>query len=151
MISSKFFITHPRLSSVIAVVMVLIGLITIFVLPVSQYPDITPPQIVVSAVYRGANAQIVSDMIATPIENKLNGLDNLLYMSSTSTDDGAYTLTLTFDIGTDANIAQVKVENRLQQVQSLLPETVIKEGLNVTRQKAKILGLNFNLQITGKI
>ena len=137
---SAFFITHPRFSGVIAVVMVLLGLIAALVLPVSQYPDITPPQIVVSTVYPGASAQIVSDMIATPIENKLNGLDGLLYMSSNSTDDGTYTLTLTFDIGTDANIAQVKVENRLQQVQSLLPDIVIQEGLNVVQQSANILG-----------
>ena len=137
---SAFFITHPRFSGVIAVVMVLLGAIAGFILPVSQYPNITPPQIVVSTVYPGASAQIVADMIATPIENKLNGLDGLLYMSSNSTDDGTYTLTLTFDIGVDANIAQVKVENRLQQVQSLLPSMVIQEGLNVVQQSANILG-----------
>ncbi|MBP5344076.1 MAG: efflux RND transporter permease subunit [Alphaproteobacteria bacterium] len=137
---SAFFITHPRFSGVIAVVMVLLGLIACLVLPVSQYPAITPPQIVVSTVYPGASAQIVADMIATPIENKLNGLEGLLYMSSNSTDDGTYTLTLTFDIGTDANIAQVKVENRLQQVQSLLPDIVIQEGLDVVQQSANILG-----------
>lgn len=137
---SRFFIEKPRFSGVIAVVMVLIGLIAIVVLPVSQYPQITPPQIVVTATYPGAGATVLTDTVAVPIENALNGIDGVLYMSSTSSDDGTYQLTITFNIGVDPDMAQVKVENRLQQVKSLLPDIVNQEGLDVKTQSANILG-----------
>ena len=107
---SSFFITRPRFAGVIALVMVLAGIIAGIVLPISQYPDITPPQIIVSANYPGANAHVLADTVATPIENQINGVEGMLYMSSTSTDTGQYTLTVTFDIGIDPDIAQVKVE-----------------------------------------
>ena len=138
--TSRFFIEKPRFSGVIAVLMVLIGLIAIIVLPVSQYPQITPPQIVVTATYPGAGATVLADTVAVPIENALNGIDGVLYMSSTSSDDGTYQLTITFNIGVDPDMAQVKVENRLQQVKSLLPDVVNQEGLDVKTQSANILG-----------
>ncbi len=138
--TSRFFIENPRFSGVIAVVMVLVGLIALVVLPISQYPQITPPQIVVTATYPGAGATVLSDTVAVPIENALNGIDGVLYMSSTSSDDGTYQLTVTFNIGVDPDMAQVKVENRLQQAKSLLPDIVNQEGVDVKTQSANILG-----------
>ena len=141
MISSEFFIRRPRFAGVISCVLVLLGLMAIVVLPVSQYPDITPPQIVVSTSYPGASAGVVQDTVATPIENQLNGVEGMLYMSSTSNDNGDYKLTITFDVGTDADIAQVKVQNRLQQITSFLPDIVNQEGITVETQTADILGM----------
>ncbi|MBQ4084475.1 MAG: efflux RND transporter permease subunit, partial [Alphaproteobacteria bacterium] len=141
MILSDFFITRPRFAIVVSIVMVLLGLMAIVVLPVSQYPQITPPQIVVQASYPGASAGVVVDTVAVPIENKLNGVEGMLYMESTADDNGDYQLTITFDIGTDPDIAQVKVENRLQQVNPFLPDIVRQEGLSVTTQMANILGM----------
>ena len=106
---SEYFIDKPRFAGVIAIVMVLLGLMAIVVLPVSQYPEITPPQIVVSTNYPGANAQVLVDTVAVPIENEINGVEDMLYMSSTSDDNGSYNLTITFNIGTNPDIAQVKV------------------------------------------
>lgn len=136
---SSFFIARPHFAGVIALVMILAGIIAGFVLPVSQYPDITPPQIIVSANYPGANASVLADTVATPIENQINGVEGMLYMSSTSTDTGQYTLTITFDIGTDPDIAQVKVENRLDKAKPFLPQIVVQEGLDVHQQSANIL------------
>lgn len=136
---SRFFITHPRFSGVIAVLMVLIGTIAGFILPISQYPQITPPQIIVEATYPGANAQVLVDTVAVPIENQINGVEGMLYMSSTANDSGTYQLTITFNIGVDPDIAQVKVENRLDQVKSILPEIVTQEGLSVKTQSANML------------
>ncbi len=138
---SAYFIDKPRFAGVISIIMVLLGLLAIAVLPISQYPQITPPQIVVSATYPGASAQVVVDTVAIPIENQINGVEGMLYMSSTSDDDGSYQLTITFDIGTDPDIAQVKVENRLQQVTSQLPTIVNEEGLTVKTQSANILAM----------
>lgn len=138
---SEYFIDKPRFAGVVSIVMVLLGLLAIAVLPVSQYPEITPPQIVVQTNYPGANAQVLVDTVAVPIENEINGVENMLYMSSTSDDNGQYTLTITFNIGTDPDIAQVKVQNRLQQVASQLPAIVNQEGLSVKTQNPNILGM----------
>ena len=138
---SKYFIDRPRFAVVISIIMVLIGLLAIFVLPVSQYPQITPPQIVVSTNYPGASAQVVVDTVAIPIENQINGVEDMLYMSSTSNDEGNYKLTITFNIGTDPDIAQVKVQNRLSQVMSQLPSIVQQEGVNVTTEMSNMLAL----------
>lgn len=138
---SAFFIKHPRFAIVIAIAMILFGLMAIAVLPVSQYPEITPPQIIVDATYPGANASVVEDMVAIPIENAVNGVDGMLYMSSNSDDSGKYKLTITFDIGVDPDMAQVKVQNRIQQITSTLPDVVNKEGLNVRTQSSNILGM----------
>ncbi|MBP5399107.1 MAG: efflux RND transporter permease subunit [Alphaproteobacteria bacterium] len=138
---SQYFIDKPRFAAVVSVVMVLLGFLALAVLPISQYPQITPPQIVVSASYPGANAKVLVDTVAIPIENQVNGVDNMLYMSSSSTDDGNYKLTITFEIGTDPDIAQVKVQNRLNQVMSQLPAIVQQEGLDVTTQSSNMLAL----------
>lgn len=138
---SAFFIDRPRFAIVISIIMVLLGLLAIIVLPISQYPQITPPQIVVRTTYPGANAETLVDTVAVPIENKVNGVENMLYMSSSSDDNGSYTLTVTFDVGTNPDISQVKVQNRLQQVTSDLPAIVTQEGLDVTTQNPNILGL----------
>ena len=118
---SEFFIRRPRFAGVVAIIMVLLGLIALILLPVSQYPNITPPQIIVEATYPGANAQLLIDTVGIPIENQINGVEGMLYMSSTATDNGTYQLTITFNVGTDPDIAQVKVENRLEQAKALLP------------------------------
>ena len=138
---SAFFINRPRFAIVVSVVMILLGLLALAVLPVAQYPEITPPQIVVSTNYIGANAKVLADTVAIPIENEINGVDNMLYMSSSSDDNGSYKLTVTFEVGTDSDIAQVKVQNRLQQVTSELPEEVTQYGLNVRTQNANMLGM----------
>ena len=138
---SKFFIDRPRFAIVISLILILLGAISIKVLPVSQFPDITPPQISVKTQYLGANAEVLADTVAVPIENQINGIENMLYMSSTSDDNGSYTLTITFDIGTNPDIAQVKVQNRLQQVNSDLPQEVIQNGLTVSTENSDMLGL----------
>ena len=138
---SAYFINRPRFAIVISVVMVLLGLLAIAVLPISQYPEITPPQIIVKTTYPGANAEVLTDTVAAPIENKINGVENMLYMSSSSDDAGNYTLTITFNVGANPDISQVKVQNRLQQVNSELPATVTQEGIDVTTQNPNILAL----------
>lgn len=138
---SEYFIDKPRFAGVIAIVMILLGVLAIAVLPVSQYPEITPPQIVVSTNYPGASAGVLVDTVAVPIENEINGVEDMLYMSSTSDDSGAYQLTITFNIGTNPDIAQVKVENRLQQVTSQLPAIVVQEGLSVKTQSTNLLAM----------
>ena len=138
---SAFFINRPRFAIVVSIIMVLLGLLALVVLPVAQYPEITPPQIAVSTNYIGANAKVLADTVAIPVENEINGVDNMLYMSSSSDDNGKYSLTITFEIGTDADIAQVKVQNRLQQVTSELPEEVMQYGLDVRTQNANMLAM----------
>ena len=138
---SAFFINRPRFAIVMSIVMILLGILAVFVLPVAQFPEITPPQIAVSATYTGANAQVLADTVAVPIENEVNGVDNMLYMSSSSDDNGSYKLTVTFEVGTDADIAQVKVQNRLQQVTSDLPPEVTQYGLEVKTQNSNMLAM----------
>ena len=138
---SEYFITRPRFAGVVSTVLVLLGLLAIAVLPVSQYPNITPPQIVIKASYPGASAKVLVDTVAIPIENAVNGVEDMLYMSSTSNDNGSYTLTITFNVGTDPDMARVKVQNRLQQVNSQLPEIVTKQGIDITSQLANMLAM----------
>lgn len=138
---SEFFINRPRFAIVVSIVMIILGLLALAVLPIAQFPEITPPQIVVSTNYIGANAKVLADTVAIPIENEINGVDNMLYMSSSSDDNGKYTLTITFEVGTDADIAQVKVQNRLQQVTSELPEEVTQYGLDVSTQNSNMLAM----------
>ncbi len=123
-----FFIRKPRFALVISVCIVIVGLISLATLKQESYPDVTPPQISVSASYMGANAEVIESSIATVLENKLNGVENLSYMSSTSTD-GNYSLTMYFKVGSDKNINLMNVQNRIQQVQSQLPEEVKRTGV----------------------
>src|SRR5436309_4819975 len=109
---SRFFIDRPIFASVLSIVITLAGGIALFTLPVAQYPEITPPTVEVSAVYPGANAQVVADTVAAPIEQQVNGVEDMLYMSSQCANDGSYKLTVTFKPGTDLNISQVLVQNR---------------------------------------
>lgn len=138
---SEYFINHPRFAAVISIILVLLGGLAIAVLPVSQYPNITPPQIIVKATYPGASAKVLLDTVGIPIENAVNGVEDMLYMSSTSNDNGTYTLTITFNVGTDPDMARVKVQNRLQQVNSQLPEEVNKQGIDITSQSANMLAM----------
>lgn len=132
---SKFFIERPVLSNVLAFVMMLLGGVAIATLPVSQYPAITPPTIQVTASYPGASARTMADMVAMPIEQQVNGVKGMLYMQSSCTNGGNYTLIVTFDIGTDPNEAQVLVQNRVSQALAQLPKSVQTQGV-VTQTKS---------------
>ena len=136
---SGFFIDRPKLAIVISVVIVLAGLLALAVIPIAQYPNITPPQIQVSATYPGADAQTVADTVAAPIETQINGVQNAMYVQSTSSNTGSYSLTVTFDIGTDPSIDQVNVQNRLSLAQSQLPAAVTQEGLTVRQASTGFL------------
>ncbi len=136
---SKFFIERPVLANVIALVTVLIGMVALFGLPVSQYPNVVPPTIAVTARYPGASAQAVIDTVALPIEQQVNGVPGMLYMQSTSGSDGTYSLIVTFDIGTDLNFAQILVENRVNAALAGLPQAVQAQGINVQQKSTAIL------------
>ncbi|STY09050.1 RND multidrug efflux transporter Mex [Legionella pneumophila] len=136
---SKFFIERPVLANVIALFIVFIGIIAIAVLPVSQYPAIVPPTIQVTTTYPGADAKTLINTVALPIEQQVNGVEDMLYMQSTSTSGGTYTLIVTFAIGTDLNYAQVLVQNRVQAAMAQLPESVQKQGVIVQQKSTAIL------------
>ncbi len=135
----KFFINRPIFAWVIAIMIMLIGLLAVKSLPVSQYPPIAPPQITINAVYPGASAQTVQDTVTQVVEQKLNGIDNLIYMSSTSDSAGAVAINLTFKAGTDPNIAQVQVQNKLQLAVPLLPQIVQRQGIQVVKSTKNFL------------
>jgi HAE1 family hydrophobic/amphiphilic exporter-1 len=136
---SRFFIERPVFANVIAVVMVLIGAVALWALPIEQYPEITPPTIRVTATYPGANAGTLAETVAAPIEQQVNGVQDMLYMSSTSSGDGSYSLTVTFDIGTDLDEAQVLVQNRVALAEPQLPEEVRRQGVSVKKQSTNII------------
>ncbi|HEX3997395.1 MAG TPA: multidrug efflux RND transporter permease subunit [Pirellulales bacterium] len=136
---SRFFIEHPVFANVIAVLTLVFGGVTVFELPIEQYPDITPPTVQVTTTYPGASAQVVADTIASPIEEQVNGVEHMLYMSSTSASDGSYTLIVTFDVGTDPNMDQVLVQNRVQTALPLLPPEVQLEGVVTQKQSTDIV------------
>src|ERR1700761_4751831 len=136
---SKYFIEHPVLANVLAIVLVLIGAVSLFRLPVSQYPNVVPPTVSVTTRYPGASAQTVIDTIALPIEQQVNGVDRMLYMQSTSASDGTYSLTVTFAIGSDPDIDQVLVQNRVQLALASLPEPVQAQGVSVQKKNTSIL------------
>jgi multidrug efflux pump len=135
----RFFIQRPIFAWVIAIMIMLAGLLAVKTLPVSQYPPIAPPQITINAMYPGASAQTVQDTVTQVIEQKLNGIDNLIYMSSTSDSAGAVAINLTFKAGTDPNIAQVQVQNKLQLATPLLPQVVQKAGISVVKSTKNFL------------
>src|SRR5437016_1551232 len=136
---ARFFIDRPVLAWVISIVIVLMGLIASGLLPIAQYPDVTPPTVRVTAFYPGANAQVVADTVAAPIEQQVNGVEGMLYMSSQSTNDGAYTLTVTFRPGSDLNLAQVLVQNRVTLAQPVLPDLVKRRGVTVKKKSPSVL------------
>ncbi len=136
---SKFFIERPRFAVVISLIISLSGLICLWTLPVALYPEITPPEVRVSASYPGASADVVATTIGIPLEEELNGVEDMIYMSSTSSD-GSYSLTITFKSGTDPDMAQVKVQNRIQQASGQLPTEVTRRGMSVRRMSSGMLG-----------
>jgi HAE1 family hydrophobic/amphiphilic exporter-1 len=136
---SRFFIDRPIFANVIAIITVLFGVVAMNRLPVERYPSITPPTVVVGTTYPGANAQVVADTVAAPIEQQVNGVENMMYMSSTSSADGSYSLTVTFEIGTNLDQAQVQVQNRMAIAEPQLPEDVRRQGITVKKQSTNIV------------
>ncbi len=136
---SRFFIHRPIFAAVLSIVIIIVGLVTLRSLPIAQYPEIAPPTVQVTAAYPGASATVLASTVAQPIEEQLNGTEGMLYMSSTSTNNGEYRLTVTFEVGIDLDMAQVLVQNRVSQAEALLPETVQRIGLTVEKQSTNIL------------
>ncbi len=136
---SKFFIERPIFANVIAIITMLVGGVALWDLPIEQYPEITPPTIRVTTNFPGANAGTVSDTVASPIEQQVNGVENMMYMQSTSSGDGSYSLTVTFEIGTDLDEAQVLVQNRTSIAEPQLPEEVRRQGVTVKKQSSNII------------
>ena len=137
---SRIFIERPRFAMVISIVLTLAGIIPVFSLPIALYPEITPPEVVVSASYPGASAEVIAKTVGIPLEEEINGVEDMLYMSSSS-ENSSYQLTVTFKVGVDRDMAQVKVQNRIQQAQSKLPTDVTRQGLTVKSRSSNMLGM----------
>ncbi|MDH3991048.1 MAG: efflux RND transporter permease subunit, partial [Gammaproteobacteria bacterium] len=136
---SEIFINRPKFAMVIAIVIVLAGLISIPILPVAEFPEISPPQVRVSTTFPGANAETLRDSVAGPIEQRVNGVEGMIYMQSRSANDGSYSLDITFDFGIDPDQAQVNVQNLVSQVEPILPEEVSRQGISVKKQSTDML------------
>jgi multidrug efflux pump len=136
---SRFFIDRPVFSSVLSIVIVIAGLVAMRALPIGQYPQIVPPEISIRATYPGANAQVIAETVAAPLEQQINGVEGMLYMSSSSTNSGTLNLTVTFRTGTDPDQAQIDVNNRIQRATPLLPEEVRRQGVTVAQRSSSIL------------
>lgn len=136
---SQFFIGRPKFAFVISILLTLMGVLSIPMLPVSEFPDLAPPQVSVTTSYPGASAEIVKDVVAQVIESEVNGVEGMIYMTSKSANDGSYALNVTFDVGVDADMAQVNVSNRVQQAMAKLPEEIKRQGVNVEKQSPSIL------------
>src|SRR5258705_1139056 len=136
---SLFFIRRPIVACVIAILIIIAGAVSFPTLPVAQYPEIAPPIIRVTTFYPGASAQVVADTVAAPIEQQVNGVDRMIYMESTSASDGSYTLNVTFEVGTDVDIASVLVQNRVAIALAKLPEDVRRQGVTTTKVSTSIV------------
>jgi hydrophobe/amphiphile efflux-1 (HAE1) family protein len=136
---SRFFIDRPIFAAVLSVVLFLAGGIAMFGLPISEYPEVVPPSVVVRAIYPGANPRVLSEAVATPLEEQINGVENMLYMSSQSTSDGVLTLNVTFRVGTDVDLAQVQVQNRVAQALPRLPEEVRQLGVTTVKSSPNFI------------
>src|SRR5215475_10602176 len=136
---ARFFIDRPIFATVVSVVITLCGGIAMMALTVAQYPQITPPSVSLSISYPGANAQVVQETIAAPIEQAVNGVQGMLYMSSTSGSDGSYSLSVTFEVGTDLNTALVMVQNRVTLALPLLPSSVQNQGITIRKKTPDML------------
>lgn len=147
---SEFFINRPIFATVISIVIVIAGTVSFTSLPVAKFPQVSPPTVQVSAVYPGANAQVIAETVATAIEQEVNGVENMLYMSSTSANDGSYTLQITFALGTDMDMANVMVQNRVAIATPKLPEEVRRQGITTNKQSTQILQMiNFTTDQKG--
>src|SRR5216683_2123657 len=136
---SKFFIERPILANVIAIITVLLGAVCLYTLPVSQYPQIVPPTIQVTTTYTGANAEVVANTVGIPVEQAVNGVENSIYMQSTSGSDGSYTLTVTFAVGTDLTTSLSLVQNAVNTALPQLPQQVRSQGVSVKKVSTNIL------------
>jgi multidrug efflux pump len=138
---SRFFIDRPIFAAVLSIFITLTGGIALLSLPIAQYPPITPPAVAVTINYPGASAQVIADTVAAPIEQQVNGVEGMLYMASQMGNDGSYTLTVTFDVGTDLNMALVMVQNRVQLAEPLLPTLVQAQGITIRKKTPDILNI----------
>ena len=130
----RFFIDRPIFAGVLSVLILLGGAISLGLLPISEYPEVVPPSVVVRANYPGANPKVIAETVATPLEEPINGVEDMLYMSSQATTDGVMTLTVTFKLGTDPDMAQLQVQNRVSQAEPRLPEEVRRLGVTTVKQ-----------------
>ena len=135
----KFFLNRPILACVISVLIVILGVIGLTNLPIEQYPEIAPPTIMVSATYTGANADAVQKSVVVPLEEAINGVEDMAYMTSSSTNMGSGTITVTFDQGTDPDMALINVKNRVSQAEGKLPQEVTKQGVTVQKRQSSML------------
>src|SRR5580704_5114617 len=136
---SRFFIDRPIFATVVSIIITLTGMIALLYMPIAQYPRITPPGVAITISYPGASAQEVADTVGAPIEQQVNGIEGMLYMSSQSGNDGSYTLTVTFDIGTDLNTALVMVQNRVTLAMPQLPSAVQNQGITIRKRTPDML------------
>src|SRR5882672_105464 len=144
---SLFFIRRPIVACVIAILIIIAGVVAFPTLPVAQYPEIAPPVIRVTCVYPGASAQVVADTVAAPIEQQVNGVDRMIYLESTSASDGSYTLNVSFEVGTNVDIASVLVQNRVAIALAQLPDDVRRQGVTTNKVSTSIVSV---LALTGK-
>src|ERR1700730_1021311 len=136
---SHLFIDRPIFATVLSIVIAIVGTVALTQLPIAQYPEIAPPTITVTASYPGASAKVVAETVATPIEQEINGVENAIYISSRSTNDGQMTLDVTFKLGTNLDMAQVLVQNRVAIAQSKLPDDVKRQGVTTKKKSPSIL------------
>lgn len=131
---SRFFIDRPIFAAVLSIIIFAAGLIAMPLLPISEYPEVVPPSVQVRAVYPGANPKVIAETVATPLEEAINGVENMMYMKSVAGSDGVLVVTVTFKPGTDPDQAQVQVQNRVSQAQARLPEDVRRQGVTTQKQ-----------------